>query len=209
MIRVVIVDDHPMLREGTRGVLAQHADITVVGMAETGAAALHLVAELRPDVLLLDVHLPDRSGVDVARHVRSSSPNVAILVVTGYDDAGYVRTLLGLGVLGYLYKSVPGDQIVQAVRAVARGEQAVAKGALQRSLGNNMPALTSREHEVLRLLATGRRNAEIATALGVSVNTVEFHVGNLLQKLDVHSRTEALVRARQHGLIDSRLHGEA
>ena len=199
-IRVVIVDDHPLLREGTRALLDGSAGIAVVGLTGEGRAAFGLVERLRPDVLLLDIHLPDLSGIEVTRQVRAAFPAVAILVVTGYDAAGYARALLRLGVRGFLSKAAPGDQLVAAVRAVAQGQTALGSAAAQAALGGTA-ALTAREHEVLRLLAAGRRNKEIAAALSVSENTVEFHLSRIFQKLDVRSRTDAIRKGREQGLV--------
>jgi DNA-binding NarL/FixJ family response regulator len=200
-IRVVIVDDHPMLREGTRSVLTQHSGISVVGVAADGRAALELVNEHHPTVLLLDVHLPDISGVEVTRQVRSRHPEVAIVVLTGYDDAGYARALLRLGVRGYLGKAASADEIVAAVRAAAQGLTVIEPAALA-TFESTTEIFTARELEVLRLMVAGKRNAEIASNLDVSVKTVEFHVSNLLEKLNARSRTEAIVQAQQQGLVE-------
>ena len=200
-IRVVIVDDHPMLREGTRALLDARPGIAVAGVAGEGAAALRLVAELRPDVLLLDVQLPDLSGIEVARRVRDAHPAVAILVLTNYEEAGYVRALLQLGARGYLGKAASGDEIAAAVRAVARGEGSVLSPTARAVLGAGAVELTARETEVLQLLAVARRNGEIARELSISENTVEFHVRHLLQKFGARSRAEAVLKARQAGYV--------
>lgn len=200
-IRVVIVDDHPLLREGTQTLLERSPDLAVVGTAGEGETALRLVAERRPEVLLLDINLPGLSGVEVARLVRERHPQVAILVLTGYDDLGDARALVRLGVQGYLPKTASGEQIVEAVRTVARGESILISKAAQAALGQGGGPLTAREAEVLRLVADGKRNAEIAAALSVSVSTVEFHLSNLFQKLGTGSRTETIHRARAQGLL--------
>ncbi len=198
-IRVVLVDDHPMLREGTRALLDAQPGITMVGLTGAGAEALPLVATLAPDVLLLDVHLTDLSGIEVARRVRGAHPAVAILVLTNYEEAGYVRAMLQLGVRGYLGKTATGAAIVAAVRAVAGGQTSVLSPAARAILGGGDAPLTAREQEVLHLLAAGRRNGEIARGLGISENTVEFHVRHLLQKFGARSRTEVVLKARQQG----------
>ena len=200
-IRVVVVDDHPMLREGTRLALEQAPDIEVVGVAADGPAALHLVGQHRPDVLLLDVRLPHMSGVEVAKRVRASYPEVAILVLTGYDDIGYTRALLQTGIRGHLGKTASADDIIAAVRAVAEGKTFLVSESARAALGSEPEPLTAREQEVLGLLAAGRRNHEIAQELGVSVKTVEFHITHLLEKLGARSRTEAILKARQKGLL--------
>lgn len=201
-IRVIVVDDHPMLREGTQALLARSPGIAVAGAAGAGHEALRLVEALRPDVVVLDVHLPDISGVEVAREIRARFPDVAILILTGYDDAGYVRALVPLGVQGYLHKTATGEDIVAGVRAVAQGRLALASDLLQIGVGGSDIQLTDREHAVLWLLASGRRNKEIAETIGISVKTVEFHVSRLLDKLGARSRTEAIRRAFQQGLVD-------
>ncbi len=202
-IRVVLVDDHPMLREGTATLLAARPDIAVVGQTGRGAEALALIGEHRPDVLLLDLHLPDLSGIEVARRVRAEHPRVAIVVLSNYEDAGYVRALLQLGARGYLGKAATGEEIVAAVRAAASGGTVLSDGA-RAALGAGGAALSARELEVLGLIAAGRRNAEIADTLSIAESTVEYHVRHLLGKLGARSRTEALRRAREQGLIPER-----
>ncbi|MGZ3663359.1 MAG: response regulator transcription factor [Ktedonobacterales bacterium] len=199
-IQVLIVDDHPMAREGTRALLERSATIEVVGALGEGLPALWLLRELQPDVVLLDVRLPDISGIEVARQLRTEFPAVKVLVVTGYDEIGYARALLQLGVRGYLAKSASGAELVAAVRAVAAGNQVITAEAARVIVeGRNAP-LTAREHEVLQRLVAGRRNAEIADDLCLSLKTVEFHVRNVLQKLGARSRAEAIGLALQHGI---------
>jgi DNA-binding NarL/FixJ family response regulator len=193
VIRVVVADDHPVAREGTQSCLQRCPDIDVVGVAETGAGALKLVQELQPDVLVLDVRFPDRNGVEVARVIRRQFPSVAILLLTGYPSLGYDRELLVQCVHGLLSKSSPSDQIVAAVRAASASAQRLQP--LGPLLDLAADALTSREEEILELMNAGNRNAEIASSLGLSVKTVEYHVSHILGKLRARSRTEALVKA--------------
>lgn len=202
-IRVLIVDDHPLLREGTQASLARSTGFVVVGLAPDGASALCLASTLHPDVVVLDLRLPDMSGVDVARWLRDHLPTVAVLVLTGYEPIGYVRALLDLGVRGYLQKTASGTELAAAVRAVAAGCQ-VLSDALRRATEHLTPVdpLTARELQVLRLVTAGRRNAEIAEELGISLKTVEFHIGNVLAKLGVRSRAEAIQATRELGLLD-------
>src|SRR5581483_5463380 len=190
--------------------------MTVVGEAATAAEALRLVAETVPDVLVLDVRLPDASGVAVARRVRQAWPRVAIIVYTGYDDPLTRRQLLGLGVRGYLSKTARVSEVVAAIERVAAGETVLAP-AWESAAGGNGAAeadeagdgaalqepLTAREQEVLALLAAGYHNAEIAAQLGVHEHTVEFHVGHVLQKLGVRTRTAAAMKAQRLGLLAS------
>ena len=199
-IRVVIVDDHPMVREGTRALLERSAKIEVVGAVGEGMEALRLAGELQPDVLLLDVRLPDISGVEVARQTRQSFPEVKLLVVTGYDEIGYSRALRQLGVHGYLAKSASGAEIIAAVQAVAAGSVLLTAESARVASGGGREPLTSRERDVLELLVAGRRNAEIADQLTVSLKTVEFHVRNVFEKLGARSRAEAVSRALQQGI---------
>lgn len=200
-IRVVLVDDHPMLREGTAALLAAQGDIAVVGQTGRGAEALALVTAAAPDVLLLDLHLPDVGGIEVARQVRAARPAVAILVLSNYEEPAYVRALLQIGARGYLGKSATGEEIAAAVRAVGRGGATVLSDAARAALGAGGAALSARELEILRLIAAGRRNAEIAADLVIAESTVEYHVRHILTKLDARSRTDALRKAREQGIM--------
>jgi DNA-binding NarL/FixJ family response regulator len=197
-IRVVLVDDHPLLRDGTRAILEQVDGLRIVGTAADGAATLAEMAAHQPDVLVLDLGLPDVSGVDLVQRVRSGWPDVAVVVLTGYSVAPHAQALTQLGVHRILHKSVPSAELVQAIRHAAGGRPASA-GPVDATSAAPVEPLTVREHEVLGLIAAGYRNAEIATELHVSLNTVEFHVRNLLGKLGVRSRTEAVTRARALG----------
>jgi DNA-binding NarL/FixJ family response regulator len=197
-LRVVIVDDHPIVRHGTAAVLEQAPGVHIVGTAADGESAIRLVNEHRPDVMVLDLGLPDVSGIDVAQRVRANWPEVAVVVLTGYASANYGQILPQLGVCSVVHKSAPSEQLVTAIRAAAEGQtqpltRTSADAAEQAEL------LTVREHEVLGLIAAGFRNTEISSELHVSLNTVEFHVRNLLGKLGVRSRTEAVTRARALG----------
>jgi DNA-binding NarL/FixJ family response regulator len=201
-LRVAIVDDHPMAREWTRASLQSADGIEVIGVAETGAAGLHLVADHDPDVLVLDVHLPDISGIEIARRVRAAMPQIEIVVITGFDDSSYAQALLQLGVRGYLTKSASADEIVQAVREAAAGRTIVRSDAARSAAEAKDPAqtLTARDRQLLSLLASGRGNVEIATALDISLNVVEYRIGQLLQTLGARSRAEAIQQAVSLGL---------
>jgi DNA-binding NarL/FixJ family response regulator len=201
LVRVVIADDHPLVREGTAALLARRPDLEIVAAVGDGPAALRLVEELRPDVLLLDLGLPDLNGIEVARRVRSSWPEVAVLVLTGYGTQRYAPLLIQLGVAGLVHKTAPHEELLEALYAAAEGHKLVGSSRARPSTRGSPDALTVREHEVLGLVAAGRRNAEIASELSVSLNTVEFHVRHVLDKLGVRSRTEAVLRARSQGYV--------
>ncbi len=200
-IRVLVVDDHPMTLEGTQALLGRSPNIEVVGAATSGQEAVQMVKELQPEVLLLDVCLPDMNGVEVARTVRTSFPGVAVLAVTGYDDTGMLRSMLKLGVPGYLRKTVTGDELIAAIKAVAAGQTVLEPELLQVGLASMDQSFTEREMSVLRLVTSGLRNAEIADQLEVSVKTVEFHMRHVLAKLGVRSRTEVMSAAVQRRII--------
>ena len=219
MITVVIVDDHPVVRAGIQTIVDAAPDMTVVGEGASGAAALRLVAQHHPDVLLLDVNLPDPStssgqalnGVEVARRLREQNTTTAILVLTIYDDRQTIFGLLESGAIGYVLKDEALETVVDAVRAAARGESwlspAVARQVVRRAVGetSSLPEpppipLTPREKEVLRLLAQGLDNEAIARRLVVTKRTVQNHVSNIYGKLEVPSRTEAMLYAIRHGL---------
>ncbi len=202
-VRVFIVDDHPMLREGTQSSFDRAPGIEVIGTAENGSSALHQIARREPDVLLLDIRLPDMSGVDVAREVRYRFPAIGIVILTGYDDPQYARALTQIDIQGYLRKTASSDEIVAAVREVAAGGK-VFDPEIVRVLedsNNATESLTSRELEVLKVVQQGHRNAEIAEELVLSVKTVEFHISNILAKLGARSRSEAVRTAYQKGLL--------
>ncbi|MEA3396696.1 MAG: response regulator transcription factor [Chloroflexota bacterium] len=212
MITVVIVDDHPVVRAGIRTIVDAAPDVTVVGEGASGAAALRLVAQHHPDVLLLDVNLPDLNGAEVTRRLREQSTTTAILVLTIYDDRQTIFGLLESGAIGYVLKDEALETVVDAVRAAARGESwlspAVARQVVRRAVGETSsppepPAipLTPREKEVLRLLAQGLDNEAIARRLVVTKRTVQNHVSNIYGKLEMSSRTEAALYAIRHGLV--------
>ncbi|MFO7742848.1 MAG: response regulator transcription factor [Anaerolineae bacterium] len=214
MITVVVVDDHPVVRAGMQKALDAAADISVVAEGASGAQALRLVDRHRPDVLLLDVRLPDLSGVEICQRLHNRAVDTAILILTAYDDARTVFGLLERGASGYVLKDEALEILVSAVRAAAGGETwlspAVASQVVSRAVGDvssesteSSPfSLTPRETEVLRLLAQGLDNASIAECLVVTKRTVQNHVSNIYAKLGTASRTEAALWAIGHGLAD-------
>ena len=202
-VRVFIVDDHPMLREGTQSSFDRAPGIQVIGTAGDGGSALEQISASPPDVLVLDMRLPDMSGVDVARQVRSHFPSIGIVILTGYDDVHYARALTQLDIQGYLRKTASSDEIVSAVLCVAEGGK-VFDPEIVRVLedsSNTAESLTARELEVLRMVAVGKRNTEIADELVLSIKTVEFHISNMLAKLGARSRAEAVRAGYQQGLL--------
>jgi two-component system response regulator DegU len=219
MITVVIVDDHPVVRAGMRMVLDAADDITIVAEGASGADALRLVAQRRPDVLVLDVNLPDLNGVEVTQRLREQGTTTAILILTVHDNSQTVFGLLESGATGYVLKDEALETLVSAVRSAARGESwlspAVARQVVRRAVGEAAPEssepppipLTPRELEVLRLLAQGLDNAAIAEQLVVTKQTVQNHVSNIYGKLGVTTRTGAALYAIRHGLVQVSLTG--
>jgi len=221
LITVVIVDDHPVVRAGMRMALDAAGDMNVVAEGATGADALHLVAQHCPDVLVLDVNLPDPSpgsgpalnGVEVTRRLRAQGTTTAILALTAHSDSQTVFGLMESGAIGYVLKDEALETLADAVRAAARGESwlspAVASQMVRRAVGqaaasSSTPVtvdLTPRETEVLCLLAQGLDNAAIAERLALTMRTVQNHVSNIYGKLGVSTRTEAALYAIRHGLV--------
>ena len=201
VIRVVVVDDHALHRDGTRQILDAYPDLEVVGDANSGEVALAVINKLRPDVVLMDIRLPGMNGIEVTRRLTRDLPGVRVLMVSAYDEDEYVRGALEAGAAGYLSKTAPGKELVQAVRAVAGGTSVLQSGLTARLLiSSRQPEhgaaeLSDRELAVLTLLAAGLHNREIAGELTISTRTVDRHCDNIYAKLGVGSRTEAVVRA--------------
>lgn len=208
-LRVAIVDDHPVVRDGLRGIFDGVDDVTVVGEAGDGDAALTLIAAVRPDVVLLDLRMPRRGGVETLRALREAGDPTRVLVLTTFDDDRDVLPAIEAGATGYLLKDVGPDELVRAVRAAHRGEAilspAIAGRLMQRATAPapTPPAatLSPREIEVLRHVAAGGTNREIAAALFVSETTVKTHLLHVFDKLDVRDRAAAVDAAHRHGLL--------
>lgn len=211
-IRVVLADDHAVVRKGIREFLEAEPDITVVAEAIDGEQAVALVAEHRPDVAVLDIQMPQVGGVEATRRIKAEYPEVRVLILSAYDDDPYVFALLQAGASGYVLKTADSAELVQAVRAVHRGESALDPSvtlrmmqqlATGRPLGTptTIEALTEREIEVLRLVAQGLTNKAIGQSLGISDRTVQGHLANIYGKLNVGSRTEAVTEALKQGWI--------
>ncbi len=209
-IRVVLIDDHSMVRQGLEHMLAEHGDIKVIGAAGTGSDGLRIINDVRPDVVLCDLQLPDISGVEVISRVRMLFPDIRCVIVTTYDNDDYIYEGIKSGAKGYVLKDVSSDELAQAVRAAARNEsllQPIVAGKLLERFGEMarhgdvVEQLTEREMGVLRALATGSRNKEIAQQLSLSESTVKTHLASIFGKLAVTTRTEAVTRGRELGLI--------
>ena len=211
MTTVVIIDDHPIVRAGMRAILDSAGDIDILGEGVNGADALRLVNEHDPDVLALDVSLPDMNGVAVTRTLRQQGARTAILILTVHDDPQTVFGLLESGAVGYVLKDEALETLVSAVRSAARGETwlspAVAGQVVRRAVAGSasdateaLSALTPREVEVLRLIARGLDNTAIAQELVLTKRTVQNHISNIYGKLNVASRTEAALLAIRRGL---------
>ncbi len=205
-IHVLLADDHPTLRLGLRVLLERAPDIEVVAEAESGEAALAKILALQPDVAVLDCQLPGLSGPEVAREVRRRGLPTRVLALSAYRYEHYIRGMLEAGAVGYLLKEEAPGAIVEAVRRAAQGGMTFSPGVAEVARAilegtGEVPRLTERERKVLALMAEGLSNKEIALKLKITERTVEFHVGNILRKLGVASRVEAVVRAKERGMI--------
>jgi DNA-binding NarL/FixJ family response regulator len=211
-VRVLIAEDHPLFREGMRGRLDRVADITVVGEAASGEEAVELARKLEPDVILMDIKMPGLNGIEATREILRASPGgVGVLVLTMFEDDDSVFAAMRAGARGYLLKDSGGEGVVHAIRAVASGEAVFGAGVAERIMGfftapssaapqRAFPELTEREEEVLSLVAKGKSNQQIARELFVSLKTVRNHVSNILLKLQVADRAQAVIRARDAGM---------
>ena len=210
MIDVLIADDQELVRTGLRMILAAEADLRVVGEAEDGVVAVAETRRLGPDVVLMDVKMPNLDGIAATRRIAEQCPDTRVLVLTTFDRSQLVYDALVAGASGFLLKDAPRDQLVGGVRAVHRGEELLAPSFTRRLIEQftrplsqhpGLASLTAREEEVLALLARGRSNAEIATDLFVTVQTVKTHVARILAKLGVRDRVQAVVAAYESGLV--------
>lgn len=210
-LRVLIVEDHPLFRKGLRALLRSMDDVEIVGEATSGREAQELAARQGPDVVLMDLQMPDGDGLSATRAIVAERPQTHILVVTLFDDDESVFAALQAGARGYVLKDAGEEEMVQAIRAVGRGEAifspAIASrlidyfaGAREALPAEAFPELTEREREVLDLIARGETNADIAERLSISVKTVQNHVSNIYAKLQVADRAQAAIRAREAGL---------
>jgi len=210
-IRVLIVDDHEIVREGLETLLSEEPTITVVGQAANGAEAVTLAAALRPDVILMDLVMPELDGIEATRRIRRAGAASQILVLTSFADDRHVREAIEAGAIGYLLKDVLKADLLRAIHTAAQGKPTLhpeAQGYLMRqvsapSASASVLPLTERERAVLRLIATGQSNKEIALTLHLTEGTVKGYVSAILAKLGVADRTQAALYAVKHGLVDS------
>ncbi len=213
-IRILLVDDHAILRAGLRALLKAETDIEIVDEAGDGSEAVAKVERLLPDVTLMDISMPVMDGLEATRRIHQSHPEVKILVLTIHDNAEYLFQVLEAGGSGYVVKKSADTELISAIRAVHRGEAFLSPMATKMVIGGylhavgregakqNYDELTSREKEVLKLLADGYTNQEIADRLIISVKTVETHRAHILEKLELHTRADLVKYARSHGILD-------
>ncbi len=208
-IRILLADDHAVVRQGFRMILSAQTDLEIVGEAGNGREAVELAAKLRPDVVVMDVAMPELNGIEATRRLTAENPHIRVVALSMHKDSVYVREILRAGARGYLLKDSPAADLVAAVRAVAQGEgyisPAVSNAVLddyRKHVTNPIDLLSSREREVLQMLAEGKTNKEIAVTLNLSVYTVDAHRGRIMEKLNVHSINELVRFAVRNGLVD-------
>lgn len=217
-IRLVLADDHAVVRSGTRELLEQQPDLKIVGEASDGEEAVRLAGELQPDVVVMDVRMPKMTGVEATKKIKATYPTMRVLVLTAHDDDEYVFALLQAGANGYLLKTAEIEELVRAIRTVAAGQSALApevtgKVVAQFTSGKSLPetlnhsqqdnydGLTERELDILKLVGRGLSNKQIGKELFISDRTVQAHLSNIFSKLNVSSRTEAVMHAVRRGWI--------
>ena len=210
---VLLADDHPLLRHSIRSVLEKEPDLQVIGEASDGEEAVTLAKELQPDVVLMDIGMPKLDGLEATRQIKAAHPNIAILVLTIHSDEQHIIGILQAGAAGYLTKSVFGEEVVQAVRGVVAGEMVLSPSIGQQLLKQaaRYPTepvyleagekLTTRELEIIKLAARGMSNKSIAAELGLTLRTVKGHLANVFSKLNVGSRTEAVIAGLRRGFL--------
>ena len=217
-IRVMLVDDHALIRDGLRAVLAKMPEVDIAGEAVTGEDAVAKAEALQPDVILMDIQMPGLNGIEATQRILRTSPHIGVIIITMFEDDDLVFAAMRAGARGYVLKEAEDEEITRAVRAVANGEANFSPAIAARLIGffRNLgttalaksqifPELTEREREVLGLIAKGQGNSEIAQRLGISLKTVRNHVSNIFDKLQVATRAQAIVRAREAGMGAGRL----
>ena len=208
-IRILLADDHAVVRQGFKLILASQPDMEIVGEAGNGSEAVAMAEQLRPDVAVIDVAMPELNGIEATRRMGEATPRTRVLALSMHKDSVYVREILRAGARGYLLKDQIASDLIAAVRAVARGEgyisPAVSDAVLndyRKHVSDPIDLLTSREREVLQMIAEGKTNKEIATVLDLSVYTVDAHRGHIMEKLNLHSVNELVRFAVRNGLVD-------
>jgi len=214
-IRILMVDDHAILREGLRALLSYYDDVEVVGEAQDGAESLERVKELQPDVVLMDIAMPGMNGLEATRLIREKYPQTRVLILTQHEDPQYVLPLLQAGASGFVTKRALGNDLINALRVVAKGETFLIPSAAtavveemrrrgEEDVAATAPdSLTPRELEILKHIAIGKTNSQMAAELSISVKTVEWHCSNLMSKLDLHSIADLVRYAMEHDLIET------
>lgn len=211
VIRVLLADDHALVREGTRRLLETEKDVEVVAEAANGEEAVEATKRLHPDIAIMDIAMPGMGGIEATRAIKISCPETAVLVLSAYDDEPYLIKLLEVGAAGFLLKNVHGKELISAIRSVSRGESVLQPSIAEKIMlrmssqtgaqESTKDLLSERELEVLRLAARGLPNKEIARRLGLSIRTVHSHLANIFMKMHVGSRTEAVLQALRQGMI--------
>jgi two-component system response regulator NreC len=208
VVKILLADDHAIVRQGLKLILSAHPDLEVVGEAANGREAVELANKLRPDLVLMDVQMPELNGIEATRQMVAANPRTRILVLSMHKEAVYVREILRAGARGYILKDAIDTELLNAVRSVANGDGYISP-ALSGSLndkakdsGNPLDLLSGREREVLLLIADGKTNKEIAARLNLSVYTVDSHRGKIMEKLNLHSAGELVRFAMKQGLVD-------
>jgi DNA-binding NarL/FixJ family response regulator len=208
-IRIVLADDHSVVRQGFRRILEAQPDMEIVGEASNGKEALESAAKFTPDVVVMDVAMPELNGIEATRRMAEVAPRTRVLALSMHKDSVYVREILRAGARGYLLKDAVDEDLIAAVRAVSRGEGYLSPGVAdavltdyRQHVTDPIDLLTSREREVLQLIAEGKTNKEIATTLNLSVYTIDAHRGRIMEKLNLHSTGELVRFALRKGLVD-------
>jgi len=207
-VKILLADDHTIVRQGLKLILAAHEDLEVVGEAANGREAVELAAKLRPDIVLIDVQMPELNGIEATKKMVAANPRIRILALSMHKESVYVREILRAGARGYILKDAIDTELLTAVRSVAKGDgyisPAVASALDDKAKDSNDPAglLSTREREVLILIADGKTNKEIATKLNLSVYTVDSHRGKIMEKLNLHSAGELVRFAMKNGLVE-------
>ena len=207
-VRILLADDHTIVRQGLKLILSAHAELEVVGEAANGREAVELAEKLHPDIVLMDVQMPELNGIEAAKKMVAAQPRIRILVLSMHKEAVYVREILKAGARGYILKDAIDTELLNAIRSVAKGDGYISPavaGALNEKVkdpSNPVDSLSAREREVLLLIAAGKTNKEIATQLNLSVYTVDSHRGKIMDKLNLHSAGELVRFAMKNGLVD-------